>query len=90
MNGKSILAWARWFRDQVKPTKEKPVMLVLDQHSSRFNLDFIEFCRENYIKIFLLAPNLTHLISVSTLVACFLPLVVILLIAVGDTVLAAS
>lgn len=50
-------------------------MLILDQHSSRFNLQFIEFCRENYIKLFLLAPNLTHLISVGVYVSCHISVV---------------
>ena len=68
--GRSLLFWVKWFASEVKPTAEDPVMLVMDQHSSRFNLLVMEYCRDHHIRLFVLPPNLTHLLSVGILHAC--------------------
>jgi hypothetical protein len=56
--------WLQWFRGRVKPTRDDPVALILDQHSTRFSLRVREFCRANYIMLVLLPPNMTSKLAV--------------------------
>ncbi|CAH2015458.1 unnamed protein product [Acanthoscelides obtectus] len=53
--------WMRHFIKFVKPTKECPVLLVLDGHYSHTrNLEVIRLARENHISIISLPPHSTH------------------------------
>ncbi|XP_072382648.1 uncharacterized protein [Diabrotica undecimpunctata] len=53
--------WFKHFIDTVKPSKEFPVLLILDGHYSHTcNLDVINMARENNIVIISLPPHSTH------------------------------
>lgn len=43
-----------------RPTKELPILMVLDGHSSHKTLDVINFCRDNYIYLISTPPHTTH------------------------------
>ena len=42
------------------PTKEKPILSILDGHCSHKSLDVIEKCRENHIHLLTLPPHTSH------------------------------
>ena len=42
------------------PTKENPVVLLLNGHKTRFSLVVLGWCRANHVIIFLGVPNSTH------------------------------
>jgi len=53
--------WFLRFSKHTKPTKEDPVILVLDGHCSHTgNLEVITFARENYVYIICLPPHSSH------------------------------
>ncbi|KAK6194407.1 hypothetical protein SNE40_000045 [Patella caerulea] len=61
MNCELFLKWIKHFAQHVKPSKNNPVLLILDGHSSHTsNLEAIEFARENHIDIISLPPHCTH------------------------------
>jgi len=37
-----------------------PILLLLDGHSSHYNLEVVTFAKENYIIMFTLVPHTTH------------------------------
>ncbi|XP_008546317.3 uncharacterized protein LOC103570382 [Microplitis demolitor] len=52
--------WFVRFIDSVKPTKEKPVLLILDGHMTHTqNLEVVEYARENHVIILCLPPHTT-------------------------------
>lgn len=54
-------AWMQHFVNIVKPTKDDPVLLVLDGHYSHTrNLEVINYARENHISMVCLPPHSTH------------------------------
>jgi len=53
--------WFLHFIKHTKPTKEDPVILVLDGHySNTRNLEVITFARENHVDIICLQPHSSH------------------------------
>ncbi|KAK9702334.1 DDE superfamily endonuclease [Popillia japonica] len=48
------------FARYAHPSKENPVLLVVDNHTSHISLQSIEFCRENGIIMISLPPHTTH------------------------------
>ncbi|XP_053593752.1 uncharacterized protein LOC128667486 [Microplitis demolitor] len=56
-----FLQWFQWFVDQVKPTSEDPVLLILDGHTTHTNnLDVIDYARDHHVVILCLPPHCTH------------------------------
>ncbi|XP_067664237.1 uncharacterized protein [Haliotis asinina] len=55
-----FLDWLRHFRDFVQPTREKPCLLLLDDHNSHKTLEAISFARDNHISMLVLPPHTTH------------------------------
>ncbi len=55
--------WIRHFRKYANPTKDRPILLILDNHVSHINLDLILYCRENDIHLLTLPPHSTHLLQ---------------------------
>ena len=56
-----FIQWLKHFKANVGPTKEHPVLLILDGHSSHTkNLEAIHFARENGIVMLSLPPHTTH------------------------------
>lgn len=53
--------WLRHFISYVKPTKESPVLLILDGHATHTkNIDAIELARDNGVHMLCLRPHCTH------------------------------
>ncbi|CAH1981905.1 unnamed protein product [Acanthoscelides obtectus] len=53
--------WFRHFIQYVKPTKENPILLILDGHYSHTrNIEIIDLARENFVTILRLPPHSTH------------------------------
>jgi hypothetical protein len=48
------------FFKHTRSTKERPVLLILDDHDSHLSLDGIELCRESGIIILSLPPHCSH------------------------------
>lgn len=60
MNTDLFLEWLRHFCAHVKPSKEEPVVLLLDNHTSHCSLEVILFCREKSIVMLTLLLHATH------------------------------
>lgn len=53
--------WFRHFLSKTNPTKESPVLLILDGHYSHTrNIELLELAHENYVTIVTLPPHTTH------------------------------
>jgi len=55
-----FIQWLKHFVAHVKPTADKPVVLLLDGHASHKTLDAVEFCRCNNITLLSFPPHTTH------------------------------
>lgn len=54
-------AWFHHFIEKTRPTKENPVLLILDGHHTHTrNLDVILAAKENFVTILCLPPHTTH------------------------------
>jgi len=60
MNSDLFMKWLQHFKNNVFPTAENPVLLILDNHKSHCTLAGIEFCRENNIILLGLPPHCSH------------------------------
>lgn len=60
MNNEIFLKWLSLFVKFTRPTKESPILMVLDGHSSHKTLDVINFCRDNHIYLISTPPHTTH------------------------------
>jgi hypothetical protein len=54
--------WLHHYNASIPPAR--PVLLIIDNHVSRFSLRIIEYCREQQIHMLLLPPNATHIMQV--------------------------
>jgi hypothetical protein len=52
--------WLKHFKENAKPTKEDPVLLIMDNHGSHISLESYEFCRANYIHVVSIPPHTSH------------------------------
>ncbi|XP_041983266.1 uncharacterized protein LOC121736248 [Aricia agestis] len=59
-NGAVFLQWLRFFIDTVRPTAEKKVLLVMDNHESHKYLPALELASKNHVIFVSLAPHTTH------------------------------
>lgn len=58
---KIFFDWFKSFVQFAQPTKEKPVLLLLDGHSSHTkNIDLIDYARENNVILLCTPPHCTH------------------------------
>jgi hypothetical protein len=55
--------WLQFFIDRlrVKPTRERPVLLILDSHESRFAWASIEYAMNHHVIIYAVLPNSTSI-----------------------------
>lgn len=61
VQGNLFTQWLQHFIDRTKPTKESPVLLILDGHYSHTkNLDVINLARANHVLILSLPAHTTH------------------------------
>ena len=62
MDGELFLKWLRnLFVPNAKPTADKPVLLLVDGHSSHCTFNVIEAARDANVILLALAPHTTHL-----------------------------
>ncbi|XP_030766209.1 uncharacterized protein LOC115890186 [Sitophilus oryzae] len=60
MNEELFLTWVKHFKKHSAASKENPVLLLLDNHSSHCSLATYEFCRENGIIMLSFPPHTSH------------------------------
>ncbi|CAD6221709.1 GSCOCG00011627001-RA-CDS, partial [Cotesia congregata] len=61
VNSDIFFNWFVWFVGRVKPTKDKPVLLILDGHTSHTqNLKVIDYAKKHHVIILCLPPHCTH------------------------------
>lgn len=53
--------WFKHFLSKVKPSKEDPVLLILDGHNSHTrNVDFLRLAKANHVTVLSLPPHTSH------------------------------
>lgn len=52
--------WLQFFIKNIRPSKDQPVLLILDNHSSHLNLNAIDLARENGVIMLSVPPHTTH------------------------------
>jgi len=61
MQSEIFVQWIQHFIKHTKPTKEHPVLLLLDGHATHVkNLAVIELARKNFITVLCFPPHTTH------------------------------
>ena len=59
INGDLFAEWMTWFVTNVRPTVTKPVLLVLDGHTTRFTVDMLQWALDHHVHVVLTHPNST-------------------------------
>lgn len=62
-NEELFVKWLQHFVKTVAPSKEKPVLLILDNHYSHSTLESYNFCREHFITIVSIPPHTSHMLQ---------------------------
>lgn len=60
MQSKEFLKFLEHFKNHAKPTKEKKVLLIADNHESHINIEAIDFCRDSGIVLLSFPPHTSH------------------------------
>ncbi|XP_053623521.1 uncharacterized protein LOC128682698 [Plodia interpunctella] len=60
MKEENFIKYARHFVKYVKPSKEKPVLLLLDNHESHLSIEVIDFFKNNGVTILSFPPHCSH------------------------------
>lgn len=60
MTEKEFTVFMDHFIKHSKPTKEEPVLLLLDNHSSDVNIGVVEKCKENNVILLSFPPHCFH------------------------------
>ncbi|KAJ4440034.1 hypothetical protein ANN_08165 [Periplaneta americana] len=60
INCELFVKWLRHFQNHVGATTNKPVLLILDNHTSHITLENVQYCRENSIHLLSLPPHSSH------------------------------
>ena len=60
INENLFVDWLNHFMSFAKPTKDEPVLLILDNHESHISLDCFLLCRGNGIVLLSLPPHTSH------------------------------
>lgn len=60
INGEKFFDWLRYFVEQVRPSPEKKVLLLLDNHESHKFYPALEYARENNVILLSFPPHTTH------------------------------
>lgn len=60
MTTELFVIWLNHFISHVKPTKSKPVLLILDNHITRYSSDLLELAKENGVNLLTVPPHTTH------------------------------
>lgn len=59
----TFFGWLDVFIGATKPTAEHPVLLIVDNHSSRYNVEMLEYAMQNHVIMLSLPPNTTNLLQ---------------------------
>ena len=62
MKAEQFLKFVKHFVSHVKPSKERPVVLLLDNHDSHLSIAALDYCKENSVTV----PTPSHLIVVTS------------------------
>jgi transposase len=60
IRGETFLIWLQHFVQHVQPTPQKPVLLILDGHSSHKELAVMNYAIDNNIHMISTPPHTTH------------------------------
>ncbi|CAH1968348.1 unnamed protein product [Acanthoscelides obtectus] len=60
INSELFLNWLGHFKDHTRPTKEHPILLVLDNHVSHCTIGAVDFYRANNIIALTIPPHSSH------------------------------
>ena len=60
MNAETFFQWLQHFQQHVHSSAARPVLLILDGHSSHKDLKVIEYARDNHIHMLSTPPHTTH------------------------------
>lgn len=69
INSDLFFQWIQHFQKHTNATKENPVLLILDNHSTHQSLETVLYCRENGIILLSIPPHSSH--KVQPLDRCF-------------------
>ena len=59
INGDLFAEWMTWFVSNVQPSAQKHVLLILDGHSTRFNVELLQWTLDHHVHVVLTPPNST-------------------------------
>lgn len=59
-NEECFYQWLEHFQKTVKSSKDDPVLLVLDNHSSHISLPIFDFCKKHAIVLLTIPPHTSH------------------------------
>ncbi|KAK2578414.1 hypothetical protein KPH14_012584 [Odynerus spinipes] len=60
INGPAFLLWLQFFVEQVRPNKDRPVLLLLDNHESHKYFPALDYATKHNIIFISFAPHTTH------------------------------
>lgn len=60
INHELFLDWLKHFKKNVSPSKDNPVLLILDNHSSHCSIEASDFCRNNFITLLSIPLHSSH------------------------------
>ncbi|KAK3726586.1 hypothetical protein RRG08_041818 [Elysia crispata] len=60
MTSENFMNFLKHFYEHTKPSKDRPVLMILDNHASHCSEGAIRFCRENYITLLSFPPHCSH------------------------------
>ncbi|XP_039751300.1 uncharacterized protein LOC120627373 [Pararge aegeria] len=60
MQEEDFYVFLKFFKEQIRPSKENKALLLLDNHASHTAVKNIEFCKENGIVLLTFPPHCTH------------------------------
>jgi hypothetical protein len=58
--GGTIFEVCKTFVSHVKPKKERPVVLLLDNHNSQLSIAALDYCKENGVKVLAFPHHCSH------------------------------
>lgn len=60
MKEENFIKYAKHFVQYVKPSKEKPVLLLLDNHNSHLSIEVLEYFKDNGVVLLSFPPHCSH------------------------------
>lgn len=60
INGSLFLKWLEFFVQNVRPSQDRPALLILDNHESHRSLEVINYARQNHVVMLSLPPHTSH------------------------------